>query len=357
MVLSTWKQRRVLLTGHTGFKGGWLGLWLKRLGAEVTGYALEPPEPPAFFHAAGVAGALRSVIGDVRDRAALAAALEVAQPEVVFHLAAQPLVRAGYRQPVETYATNVMGTVHLLDAVRQTPSVRAVLVVTTDKCYEDRGWVWPYRERDRLGGHDPYASSKTCAELASATWRACFLAPRVRVATARAGNVIGGGDFAQDRLIPDLIRGARDGQPVAIRAPSAIRPWQHVLEPLAGYLLLADRLLAEDGEDFAEAWNFGPPTADARSVSWLVTEMARRFEGLAWWHDDRGDAPHETEVLKLDAVKAASRLGWQPRLSLDTALDWLADWYRAEASGADVAALTWAQITRYEAARRAAGAS
>lgn len=343
----------MLVTGHTGFKGGWLCLWLKRLGAEVTGYALEPVGPRNLYASAGVADAAHSVIGDLRDAESLAASLAEARPEVVFHLAAQPLVRASYRQPAETYATNVMGTVHLLEAVRSTPSVRAVVIVTTDKCYENREWLWPYRENDPLGGRDPYASSKACAELVTQAYRSSFFAPHgVRVASVRAGNVIGGGDFAEDRLIPDLIRGAERAEPVPIRAPRAIRPWQHVLDPLAGYLMLASRLLAEDGASFAEGWNFGPAADDARTVGWVTEQLVARWDRIRWTNDDQGNHPHEAGLLTLDSSKAIARLAWRPRLSLERALDWLVDWYRADAGDADVRSLSLAQIACYESLSR-----
>lgn len=351
MKRSDWRGRRVLVTGHTGFKGGWLCLWLERLGAEVTGFALEPPAGPSLFRDVEVAEGMVSTIGDLRDPRAIAECVRDSEPEVVFHLAAQPLVRASYRDPVETYATNVMGTVHLLEAIRAVDSVRAVMVATTDKVYENVEWQWPYRETDRLGGRDPYASSKACAELAVAAFRESFLRERgVRVATARAGNVIGGGDWAEDRLIPDLMRGAGAGEPIAIRAPRAVRPWQHVLDPLAGYLILASRLLADDGDRFAEAWNFGPPADGARSVGWVVDALASRWEQVAWRDDDHGDHPHEAAVLKLDSSQAISRLGWRPALSIETALDWVADWYRGDLADADLRALTLAQIARYESA-------
>lgn len=349
MASSNWRGRKVLVTGHTGFKGGWLSLWLKSLGAEVVGFALDPAPGPNLFAAADVGAAMRSVIGDLRDPAPIAQLVADSRPEVIFHLAAQPLVRASYRDPLATYATNVMGTVHLLEAVRRVEGVRAVVLATTDKCYENREWVWPYRESDRLGGRDPYASSKACAELAASAYRESFFADAgIRIATVRAGNVIGGGDWAEDRLIPDLMRGAREGERVPIRAPRAIRPWQHVLDPLAGYLLLAERLCSADGEHFAEAWNFGPAPEDSQPVEWVVEQLAERWDQVGFKRDDRGDHPHEAKVLKLDSAKAIGRLGWRPRLSLDTALDWVADWYRSDVGDADVRALTQAQIARYE---------
>ena len=270
-----WRGRRVFLTGHTGFKGGWLALWLQRLGADVTGYALDPPTTPSLFAVARVGAGMRSIINDIRDAETLAQAMREAQPEIVIHMAAQPLVRYSYQAPVETYATNVMGTVHLLEAVRQTDSVRAVVNVTSDKCYENREWVWGYRENEPMGGYDPYSNSKGCAELVTAAYRNSYFNPAqysqhgVALASARAGNVIGGGDWAEDRLIPDILRAIAAGEAVNIRSPHAIRPWQHVLEPLSGYLLLAQRLI-EDGPAHAEGWNFGPSEEDARPVQWIV---------------------------------------------------------------------------------------
>jgi len=348
-----WHKRRVLITGHTGFKGSWLSLWLARLGAEVTGYALAPPSEPSLFELAAVEDGLgASITADVRDGERLARAVEDAGPEVVFHLAAQSLVRESYRAPADTYATNVMGTVHLLEAIRRTPGVKAVVVVTSDKCYDNREWVWPYRENDPLGGHDPYASSKACAELVTAAYRASYFddpaaGDRPAIASARAGNVVGGGDWAADRLVPDVARAVAAGDVVHLRSPHAIRPWQHVLEPLAGYLLLAERL-AGDGREWAEAWNFGPEERDARSVGWLVEQLAARWHGELRWTRDERSHPHEAHTLKLDSSKARARLGWRPRLSLERALDWLVEWYRAHREGADLGALTRAQIARYE---------
>ncbi len=344
-----WRGRRVFLTGHTGFKGGWLSLWLAELGAEVHGYALAPPTEPNFFTVTGLEKRLAaSVIADIRDASALGRAMAAVRPEVVLHLAAQPLVRHSYAEPVETFAVNVMGTVNLLEAVRKSPGVRAVVNVTTDKCYENREWVWPYRENEALGGHDPYSSSKACSELATAAWRRSFLdAADVQLASARAGNVIGGGDWAADRLLPDFLRALDAGQPLLVRSPLATRPWQHVLEPLSGYLMLAERLCA-DGGDFAEAWNFGPDEADARPVQWIVDTLCARLPGAAW---ERAAAPqpHEAHTLRLDSAKAHARLGWRPRWNLPRALEATLDWHQAWKAGADMADVSLRQIRAYEA--------
>ncbi len=344
-----WSGRRVFLTGHTGFKGGWLALWLARLGAEVRGYALDPVTTPNFFDVARVGTRIEDVRGDIRDAAKLAAAMTEFEPEVVFHLAAQPLVRASYADPLLTYETNVMGTAKVLEAVRRAGSVRAVVSVTTDKCYENREWLWGYRESDPLGGYDPYSSSKACAELVSAAYRQSFFSGGgVRLATARAGNVIGGGDWSEDRLIPDLVRGFVSGKPVAIRRPEAIRPWQHVLEPIEGYIRLAERLLAEDGARYATAFNFGPADDDARPVEWIAERMAKQWGDGAEWFVDGERGVHEAGYLKLDASRARAELGWSPRLRLGDALDWLVSWYRAYEAGADMQAFTLQQIAEYE---------
>jgi CDP-glucose 4,6-dehydratase len=350
-----WRGRRVLLTGHTGFKGSWLSLWLQSLGAEVTGFALAPAAETSLFDAARLANGMHSVTGDIRDLDALIAVMRAAQPEVVFHLAAQALVRPSYDAPVETYATNVMGTVHLLEAVRHTGSVRAVVNVTTDKCYENREWVWGYRENDALGGYDPYSSSKGCSELVTAAWRSSYFNPaqherhRTALASARAGNVIGGGDASRDRLIPDVLAAFERGAPVRLRQPHAIRPWQHVLEPLRGYLMLAEQL-HESGPRFAQAWNFGPRDTDAQSVQQVVEQMCALWGPGARLEIDDSPQPHEAAWLKLDISKAVAHLGWRPRLSLADALALTIDWSRQHRAGVDPRALTLAQIQAYQAA-------
>ena len=340
--------RSVLVTGHTGFKGGWLSLWLAHRGAAVHGYAAAPPTRPSFFEVADVGSRLASnTIGDIRDRAMLARTLATARPEVVFHLAAQPLVRQSYRDPLETFDVNVMGTAHLLDAVRSVDSVRAVVVVTTDKCYENVAWDWPYREQDRLGGHDPYSASKACAELVAQAYGRSFLAEAgIAVATARAGNVIGGGDWAADRLIPDLLDAIDASRAPVIRSPEAVRPWQHVLEPLTGYMMLAERLL-DSGKDFATAWNFGPDESAMRSVRWIVDRLCRQPGGPGWRHEPASGA-HEAQMLRLDSSKARHRLGWRSRWSLDEALSHTLDWHRSWRRGDDMAAVSLAQIEAYE---------
>ena len=344
-----WRGKRVFLTGHTGFKGAWLAIWLRRMGAEVHGFALAPLAGPNLFAQAGLADLPGHTIGDIRNPAALRAAIVAARPDIVLHLAAQALVRRSYAQPVETLATNVMGTAHLLDAMRDVDGVKAVVVVTTDKCYENREWVWPYRETDPLGGRDPYSASKAAAELITSMYRDSFLAARgVAVASARAGNVIGGGDWAEDRLLPDCVRAFGLGEPVVVRNPAAVRPWQHVLEPLAGYLLLAERLCGESAADgYADAFNFGPAADDARPVGWLVAEMARLWGGDAAWRVDAGEHPHEARLLALDASRARTMLGWRPRLALPQALGWSVDWYRAVSAGRPALDITCEQIDRY----------
>ena len=347
-----WNRRKVFLTGHTGFKGSWLSLWLQQLGADVCGYALEPPTEPNLFQVAAVADGMQSVIGNICDLPRMQHAMHSFQPEIVLHLAAQPLVRQSYQDPVGTYATNVVGTANLLEAVRTCDSVRAVVAITTDKCYENKEWIWAYRENDRLGGHDPYSSSKACAELVVASYRNSFFSAEryaqhgVALASARAGNVIGGGDWAQDRLIPDIMRAFASEQVLKIRNPNAVRPWQHVLEPLRGYLLLAERLHQHSAQ-FAEAWNFGPEYSDARPVQWIVEQLALQWGPAASWQIDGTQHPHEAQMLKLDWSKAAQRLDWRPALQLGDALQFTADWYRASSSGTEMRAYTCSQIEQY----------
>ena len=348
-----WANKRVLVTGHTGFKGSWLSLWLQRMGAEVIGYALPPPTTPSLFELANVANGMTSHLGDVRDLDALTCVMQEHQPEIVIHAAAQALVRVSYQQPVETYATNVMGTVHLLEAVRQTPSVRSVVIVTTDKCYENREWIWGYRENEPMGGHDPYSSSKGCAELVTAAYRNSFFPSEkygehgVAVASVRAGNVIGGGDWAQDRLIPDFMKAIMAGQKLVMRSPHALRPWQHVLEPLSGYLNLAEKLY-ESGTAFAGAWNFGPSDTDARPVSWIVERLTTLWGEGAAWELDTNPQPHEANYLKLDSSKARTLLEWSPKLSLGTALEWIVSWYKGYQQHSPVRDLVAQDIAHYE---------
>jgi CDP-glucose 4,6-dehydratase len=352
-MVKTWQGRRVFLTGHTGFKGGWLAVWLKKLGAQVRGYGLDPCTEPNMFSKVRVGDLVEDVRGDIRDYSALEKSLREFAPEVVFHLAAQPIVRCSYADPVSTYATNIMGTVHLLECVRKTAGVRAVVCVTTDKCYENQEWVWPYREHDRLGGHDPYASSKACAEIVISAFRSSFFSsqqgaePRARLATARAGNVIGGGDWSEDRLIPDLVRGFGSGTPVLIRRPGSIRPWQHVLEPLQGYLLLAEKLLGGEA-DFASAYNFGPGDEGIWTVERIATKLVDLWGEGASWIRDSAAGVHEAHMLRLDASKARIELGWKPRLSVETALEWSVEWYRACARREQMREFTLTQIAEYE---------
>ena len=348
-----WMGRRVLMTGHTGFKGSWLSLWLQSMGAHVVGYALAPPTSPSLFEVANVEDGMTSIIGDIRDLAKLKATFTQHRPEIVIHMAAQPLVRHSYIEPVETYSTNVMGTVHLLESVRNTPGVRAVVNITTDKCYENREWAWGYRENEPMGGYDPYSNSKGCAELVSSAYRSSFFNASshaqhgVALATVRAGNVIGGGDWAQDRLIPDILAAFEQGRLVNIRNPHATRPWQHVLEPLRGYLTLVERLF-ERGTGYAEGWNFGPNEEDAKPVGWIVEQMAAMWGNGAQWKIDIGEHPHEANYLKLDISKARTRLDWHPVLRLNDALNLIVDWAKQRQAGADIRKLTLNQINSYQ---------
>ncbi len=349
-----WRERRVLLSGHTGFKGAWMALWLQSLGARVTGFSLDVPTQPSLYELARVGDGMDSMRGDVRDHDAIAAAVATAAPEVVIHMAAQSLVRRSFEEPRETYETNVMGTVNVLDAVRlHGERVRAVISVTSDKCYENREWEWGYREDEPMGGHDPYSSSKGCAELVTAAFRRSFFSARAggdahgaRVASARAGNVIGGGDWGEDRLLPDVMRAALSGERVRVRNPNSIRPWQHVLNPLSGYLVLAQALW--DSPEHACAWNFGPPEEDARPVGWIVERVGELWPAELRWTLDDGPHPHEARYLKLDSSRARARLGWQPLLGLERALRATVDWYGQLRAGADMRAVTVAQIEAFQ---------
>lgn len=346
-----WRGRPVLVTGHTGFKGSWLCWWLEHLGAKVAGLALDPPTSPNLFELSGLARAMASVKGDVRDLATVEAAFREHRPEIVIHMAAQSLVRESYRDPVGTFGTNVAGTVNCLEAARRCESVRSMLVVTTDKCYRNVGSSRGYRETDELGGDDPYAASKACAELVTGAYRKSFFGTResaALVASARAGNVIGGGDWASDRLVPDAMRAFASAQPVRVRNPGSTRPWQHVLEPLRGYLMLAERLHAGD-RSVSDAWNFGPDPADVQPVSRIVDGLIGRWGGSAAAQRDEGPHPHEAAVLALDSSKARTVLGWRPALGLEKALDWVVEWYKTIASSDDARAITLEQIGRYQA--------
>ncbi|HEV2909390.1 MAG TPA: CDP-glucose 4,6-dehydratase [Candidatus Eremiobacteraceae bacterium] len=358
-----WRDKRVLLTGHTGFKGSWCSIWLQRLGASVQGYALAPETTPDLYSAAGVGARMASRFADVRNREAVRAAFEETQPEIVLHMAAQPLVRASYEAPVDTYAANVVGTANVVDAASRCAAVRAVVVLTSDKCYDLRGATGPRAEADPLGGSDPYSASKAGAELITASLRASLFggggraASSARVATARAGNTLGGGDWARDRLLPDLISSFIRGTPARVRNPGAIRPWQHVLDPLRGYLVLAQRLFEASDENarerYAQGWNFGPADAETHPVAWLADAAASRWGAGARWEADAGAHPHEASELQLDSTRAQRELGWRARLSVDEALDWTVAWYRRFADGADARTLVDADIERYDSLVRA----
>ncbi len=352
-----WKNRQVFITGHTGFKGSWLCLWLNSLGADVTGYALEPPTKPSLFNLCKIDGLVNSVIADVRDCNTLTKTMLSAKPQIVIHMAAQPLVRDSYKVPAETYEINVMGTVNLFEAVRKCKSVRAVVNVTTDKCYENRERHRGYKEDEPLGGFDPYSSSKACSELVTSSYRNSFFNAdqhktyKVAVASVRAGNVIGGGDWATDRLVPDCVRALLKGQKIVIRNPKAIRPWQHVLEPLNGYLLLAEKLYKE-GPRYTGAWNFGPDDTDAKPVEWIVKRLCKKWGGNAAYTVDKGRHPHEAHYLKLDCSKAKNEIGWQPRWNLNKAIDSIIDWTVAYKKGEDVKEECLAQIEAYLSGHR-----
>ncbi|MEQ1863933.1 MAG: CDP-glucose 4,6-dehydratase [Micropepsaceae bacterium] len=356
--LNFWRGKRVFVTGHTGFKGAWLCLWLQSMSAKVFGYSLAP-ETPSLFEQANVAEGISHTIGDVRDLGALTRAVTDARPDIVFHLAAQSLVRPSYADPTGTFATNVMGTANLLEAVRQANQAfqkdggavtRAAVIVTTDKCYQNKEWHWSYREDDPLGGHDPYSASKACAELVAASYRTSFAQsqPHPAIATARAGNVIGGGDWAKDRLVPDAVRAFAKQETLLIRHPNSIRPWQHVLEPLAGYVLLAQRL-CESGNVFAQAWNFGPGAGGERTVGEVASLLAEHWGTGASWRVEGGEHLHEAQFLKLDSSKARALLKWQPRLSLALGIEMTASWYLAHQRGASPRQVSQEQIAKFSA--------
>ncbi len=352
MKSSFWNNKSVFVTGHTGFKGSWLCLWLQLMGARVTGYAMDPPTSPSLFELADVASGMTSIKGDVRDAALLLKTLRAAEPEIVIHMAAQPLVRESYADPVTTYSTNVLGAVHVLDAVRQTDGVKAVVAITSDKCYENREWFWSYREKSMLGGDDPYSSSKACAEMVVHAFRKSFFDPDVfakhgvSIASARAGNVIGGGDWAKDRIVPDTIRSLLEGKPIVIRNPHSTRPWQHVLEPLNGYLTLAEALY-NDGPHYAGAWNFGPFEFNDKTVGWIVEQLYSLWGVPFSWKRDEKPNPHENTYLKLDSSKARALLNWGPKLDLPTTLAWIVDWTKAWQSGARMRDVTEEQIFEF----------
>ena len=348
-----WKGKRVFLTGHTGFKGGWLALWLASMGAKVTGYALAPNTFPNFFQATNLEDELeKSHIADIRDLEKLQKAMIDAKPEIVFHMAAQPLVRYSYANPVETYATNVMGTVHVLESIRSVLSVRAAVIVTTDKCYENQEWIWGYRENEPMGGYDPYSNSKGCAELVTSAYRQSFFPAKhyakhqVAIASARAGNVIGGGDWSEDRLVPDAIKAFEANKTLLIRNPLATRPWQHVLEPLSGYLVLAQALFQE-GVQFNGAWNFGPRDEDARSVKEVIDMLIGSWSKPASWTQDAREQPHEAHLLKLDCSKANQLLKWLPQWSLEQAVEKITEWQIEFSKQSDMKALSEKQIKAY----------
>src|SRR5215470_201634 len=354
---SFWKNRRVFLTGHTGFKGSWLSLWLHMLGADVTGYALDPPTQPNLFEQANVATTVRSIRGDIRDYTSLQRAVSESGPEIILHLAAQSVVRRSYEDPIETYSSNVMGTVHLFEAVRQLKLPCTIVNVTSDKCYANQEWIWGYRENEPMGGYDPYSNSKGCAELVTTAYQQSFFPTaeikrhQVALGSARAGNAIGGGDWTSDQLIPDLMRAFLADKPCLIRNPLAIRPWQFVLEPLRGYLMLAERL-ADAPEQFGAGWNFGPVDTDAKPVRWIADELARSWGNGASWVQDSLSHPREARFLKLDASKAKAELDWQPVLPLEQALGWIIEWYRAFEQKRNLRACTLAQIECYETLSR-----
>lgn len=349
-----WKTKKVLITGHTGFKGSWLSLWLQACEAQLFGYSLGVPTTPSLFEIGQVADGMVSIMGDIRDLSHLMRVVKEHEPQIVIHMAAQSLVRVSYEDPIQTYSTNIMGTMNILEVVRNSDSVRVLLVITSDKCYENQEWFWGYRESDPMGGHDPYSSSKGCAELITTAYDRSFFSKEplidapVFVASTRAGNVIGGGDWARDRLVPDIMKAILEKQPVFIRYPKAIRPWQHVLEPLRGYLILAEKLW-HYGRQFVGPWNFGPNDQESKPVSWIVDSLIKLWGEEACWKTDSAEHPHESNYLKLDCSKARILLGWTPILTLNKSLEWIVEWYRAYSSGKDMHHITQNQIARYGA--------
>jgi len=344
---SFWKGRSVFLTGHTGFKGGWIAMWLTMMGAKVNGYSLEAPSVPSFYSETRLKDRLNfSTIDNIQNLSALKNAINYVKPSVIFHMAAQPLVRESYISPVETFKTNTIGTVNLLEAARMLDTVEAIINITTDKCYESKEKLIPYVESDKLGGYDPYSSSKVCAEMVSIAYKNSFLKERgIKIATVRAGNVIGGGDWATDRLLPDFFRSIKEKKKLLIRSPNSIRPWQHVLEPLSGYLLLAEKLVTE-GENFEGAWNFGPQENDAKSVSYIVNYLSKKIPNIEW-EIDKASQPHETKLLLLDSSKAKIKLGWSQKLSLELALDKTIEWYQAMKNNQLMADFSISQIKSF----------
>lgn len=345
---SFWKGKKVYLTGHTGFKGSWLSLWLQNMGVIVKGYSLDVNTKPALFTQANVAEGMESEIGDIRNLEQLTKSMVDFNPDILIHMAAQPLVRLSYQEPVDTYTTNVIGTVNVLEAARKCSNLKAIVSVTTDKCYENNEWEWGYRENEPMGGHDPYSSSKGCAELVTSAYRRSFFSSEdtASLASARAGNVIGGGDWAEDRLIPDILRAFEKSESVVIRNPLSTRPWQHVLEPLSGYLVLAQELFL-NGDNFAEGWNFGPKDEDCKPVSWVLDQMARYWGKNASWSLDKNSNPHEAGFLKLDCSKALNRLKWNPKWNLQLTLKSIVDWHQTYAIGGDIKKQCLKEINTY----------
>jgi CDP-glucose 4,6-dehydratase len=343
-----WENKKVFLTGHTGFKGSWVSLWLKSMGANVKGYSLVPSTTPNIFTEANVAEEMESEVGDIRDLDKISKSMSAFNPDILIHMAAQPLVRLSYNDPVNTYTTNVIGTVNVLEAARKCVNLKAIVSITTDKCYENNEWEWGYRENEAMGGHDPYSSSKGCAELVTSAYRRSFFGAEgtASIASARAGNVIGGGDWADDRLIPDILKAFEKSEPVVIRNPLSTRPWQHVLEPLSGYLVLAQELYLK-GDAYAEAWNFGPKDEDCKPVNWILDKMVSKWGAGASWELDKENNPHEAGFLKLDCSKAASRLKWQPKWNLEETVNLIIDWHQLYLNKQDVKVQCLKEIKKY----------